>query len=112
MTKLENCCGEGCVICPFSYPLDVGANCSASCPTKDHRSWGECVRSKGLRVLWAGSATELGMDATYQKKNERELELYRQTRKQGIQPDNTSTAAIQRALDASDKAGAPYVSRV
>jgi hypothetical protein len=87
------------------------SNCSSSCPTQDHESWGACVRSKGLRVGWAASATEIGMDATYQKRNERELELYRQTRAQGIQPDNTSTPAIQRAIDASDKAGVAYVSR-
>jgi hypothetical protein len=67
------------------------------------------VKSKGLRVGWA--ATARGLDKSADNANERELELYRQTRKQGIQPDNTSTPAIQRAIDASDKAGVAYVSR-
>jgi hypothetical protein len=70
------------------------------------------MRAKNTKVLWAASATEVGMDASFQKRNERELELYRQTRKQGIQPDNTSTPAIQRALDESDRTGVPYVSKI
>jgi hypothetical protein len=110
----EPCCGLGCVACPDSYPVDavVGGSCSSSCPTKDHESWGACVRAKGLRVGWAASATDAGMDASFQKRNDRELDLYARTRAQGIQPDNTSTPAIRRAIEASDKAGAAYVSRV
>lgn len=32
----------------------VGENCSASCLTRDHGSWGECVRAKGLSAQWLG----------------------------------------------------------
>lgn len=42
------------------------------------------------------------------KKWEKELALYRSARKQGIQPDGTSTAKIQKALDISDKTGKAY----
>lgn len=70
------------------------------------------MRSKGLKVAWAASATDPGMDASFQKRNDRELDLYARTRAQGIQPDNTSTPAIHRAIDASDRAGTAYVSRV
>lgn len=39
------------------------------------------------------------------KKWNKELDLYRQARAQGIQPEGTSTAQIQKALDVSDKTG-------
>ena len=42
------------------------------------------------------------------KKWDRELDLYASARKQGIQPDGTSTAKIQKALDVSEKTGVAY----
>ena len=42
------------------------------------------------------------------KKWDKELDLYRSARAQGIQPDGTTTAKVQQALDASDKAGTAY----
>lgn len=32
------------------------SNCTSGCPTKDHATWGECVRAKGLRVAYCNSA--------------------------------------------------------
>lgn len=40
-----------------------------------------------------------------QKKWDKELDLYRDARKQGIQPEGTTTAKIRKALDVSDKTG-------
>jgi hypothetical protein len=42
------------------------------------------------------------------KKWNSELSLYREARKQGIQPDGTSTAQIRKAMDVSDKTGHAY----
>lgn len=42
------------------------------------------------------------------KKWDRELDLYASARKQGIQPDGTSTAKIRQAMDVSDKTGYAY----
>lgn len=42
------------------------------------------------------------------KRWDKELDLYRSARKQGIQPDGTSTAKIQKALDISEKTGVAY----
>jgi hypothetical protein len=39
------------------------------------------------------------------KKWDNELSLYREARKQGIQPEGTSTAQIRKAMDVSDKTG-------
>lgn len=42
------------------------------------------------------------------KKWDKELALYREARKQGIQPDSTKTKDIRRAIDISSKTGAAY----
>jgi hypothetical protein len=42
------------------------------------------------------------------KKWNNELGLYREARKQGIQPEGTSTAQIRKAMDVSDKTGHAY----
>jgi hypothetical protein len=42
------------------------------------------------------------------KKWDKELDLYASARKQGIQPDGTSTAKVQQALDISEKTGVAY----
>jgi hypothetical protein len=42
------------------------------------------------------------------KKWDNEMNLYAKARAQGIQPDGTSTAKVQAALDASDKVGVAY----
>jgi hypothetical protein len=42
------------------------------------------------------------------KKWDSELDLYRKARAQGIQPEGTSTAQIQKAMDVSDKTGHAY----
>jgi hypothetical protein len=39
------------------------------------------------------------------KKWDNELNLYREARAQGIQPEGTSTAKIRKAMDVSDKTG-------
>lgn len=79
--------------------------CRTGCPTQDHASWGACARAAHLRVAYCGVG---GGDATEQKKWDRELDLYRAARAQGVQPDGTKTTQIVRALKASDAAGAAY----
>lgn len=79
--------------------------CRTGCPTQDHANWGECARAANMRVAYCGIG---GGDATAQKAWDSELSLYRQARKQGIQPDGTKTNQIMRALKASDAAGAAY----
>ncbi len=82
-----------------------GQNCSAGCRTLDHRTWGECIREKNALIAESGVG---GGDCSAQKKWDRELEAYRDARRQGIQPEGTSMAHIHQALDASDRAGAAY----
>lgn len=82
------------------------SNCSSSCATQDHATFGECVRAKSLRVAYCQSAD--GKDYTKQKRWDRELNAYEDARAEGIQPSGTSMAKIQQAKDASDRMGAAF----
>lgn len=75
--------------------------CSSSCRTQDHESWGECVRSKGLQI---------GDVANHDnhRKVEKELQTYRDARRQGVQPEGTRTSQIRVAMDVSEKTGVAY----
>jgi hypothetical protein len=80
--------------------------CRSGCLTKDHATYGECLKAANLRVGWAKSAS--GLDLTKEKKWDQELALYRSARSQGIQPDSTKTSDIRRAIDISEKTGTAY----
>lgn len=80
--------------------------CSSGCPTQDHRSYGECMRSKRQMVGFARSA--YGADKTRDKLHERELTLYRELRAQGIQPDGTGMAKLKFAERMSAETGMAY----
>ena len=75
--------------------------CSSSCPTQDHASYGECMRSKNLMVADVGY-THLN------KKASKELDSYAKARKEGIQPKSTRSKDIERAVRISDKTGTAY----
>lgn len=80
--------------------------CRSGCKTQNHATWGDCLRDAGVRTYLASPSK--GLDGTRQKKWDHELEQYRQARKQGIQPDSTNLPDIERAVRASDAAGAAY----
>jgi hypothetical protein len=82
-----------------------GKNCTTGCKTKDHLTWGECMRAKNAAIAYCGIA---GGDATAQKRWDNELSAYRDARKEGIQPTGTTMPKIEAALRASDKVGAAY----
>ena len=61
------------------------SNCSTGCPTPGaHATWGECMRAKNTRVGWAASAS--GLDASKEKRFQRNLQNYRDARAQGARP--------------------------
>lgn len=80
--------------------------CSTGCATQDHKSYGECMRSKRQMVGFARSA--YGADKTKDKLHERELTLYRELRSQGIQPDGTGMAKLKFAERMSAENGMAY----
>lgn len=82
--------------------------CRSGCPTKDHDSWGECLRASNIQMNPGDASGALVSNGWTNKKWDKELSLYESARKQGIQPDGTTTAKIQKALDISDKTGVAY----
>jgi hypothetical protein len=84
----------------------MGENCTSSCTTKDHASWGDCVKAKGLRIAYANSAG--GSDLSEQKRFDKNLDAYRAARAQGIQPAGTDRASVDRAVALSDVSGTAF----
>lgn len=86
--------------------MSTSSSCTTGCPTQDHASWGDCVRSKGLRLAYCQSAA--GHDKTRQNKWDNELNEYRSAVAQGIEPESTATRDIRNAVAWSDKTGVAY----
>lgn len=74
------------------------SKCRTGCPTQDHGSWGECLQASNLNF---GNPQV----ASVFKKNEAELNAYRDARKVGIQPASTKMKDIQKAVRLSDATG-------
>lgn len=70
--------------------------CRSGCSTKDHASYGECVRSSVHFSI---------VDATREKKWQKELDAYWAARRQGIQPAGTRLADTREAVDLSNDLG-------
>ena len=83
-------------------------SCRSGCRTKDHASWGDCLRASNLQLNAGDAAGAYVANGWTDKKWNAELDLYRSARAQGIQPDGTTTAKVRQALDVSDKTGVAY----
>ena len=83
-----------------------GLNCSRTCPTRDHATFGECMRAKNQMIGFARSA--YGADKSRDNLHERELSLYSELRSQGIQPDGTGMAKLKFAERMSSETGMAY----
>lgn len=81
----------------------AGENCSSTCPTRDHMSFGECMKAKGIRVAYCQSWK--GHDYTRQKNWDKNLEGYRAARAEGIEPRSTWPADVEKAVRVSDMTG-------
>lgn len=75
--------------------------CSSSCPTQDHTTYGECMRSKNIH------AADVAYAAANQK-HTKELTSYQAARKQGIQPRSTRARDIDAAVRISEQTGTAY----
>ena len=64
----------------------------------------DCFRCKirTLQLSPGDAAGHIIASGTTQKKWDKELDFYRQARKDGIQPEGTSTASIEKAYKASE----------
>ena len=80
--------------------------CTSGCKTRDHASYSECLKDKAPRVAYCNSAG--GMDFTAQRQWDRDLDAYKDARRQGIQPATTKRKDVDAAVHMSNKTGAPY----
>lgn len=86
----------------MSERFKKGKRCSSACLTKDHRTFGECMRSKSLQLKPNLS------DTSTTKAWDGELESYRNARRQGIQPAGTTQAKVDEAVQASETSGVAF----
>ena len=97
----------GCVLCdetqdkPFEYE-DIEIDHTAC----DDDCFG--CKAKGLQLATGDAAGNIIASGTTQKKWDKELQLYRDAKSQGVQPAGTSTKAIRSALEASEVLNKPY----
>jgi hypothetical protein len=97
----------GCVLCdeqqerPFEYEyIEIDhTQCDEDC-------FG--CKAKGLQLATGDAAGNIIASGTTQKKWDKELQLYRDAKAQGVQPAGTSTKAIRSALTASEVLNKPY----
>lgn len=76
--------------------------CSTGCPTPGrHRSFGECLRAKGLQI-----GDLKGHDVN--KRGETDLQAYANARRQGIQPSGIDRASVDRAVRISEADGTAF----
>ena len=76
-------------------------SCSSSCETKDHATFGECLRAKRIQVA----------DVEAHGRNvrmHRALDNYVAARRAGIQPDGIYQRQTDAALRESERTGKPY----
>lgn len=81
--------------------------CASSCRTQDHRTYGECVRSKGIATTGL-ETTSPSFATDRQKKWDRELNAYESAVKQGVQPEGTTMPKIEQAMRISEATGTAY----
>lgn len=77
-----------------SKHASAGANCSSSCLTKDHGSFGECLRFKNLKL-------SPRINDGYQARQgawDKELDNYDSAVRQGLSPAGTKQHHIDAAL--------------
>lgn len=77
--------------------------CSSTCRTKDHPTYGACLRAKNLRT----SALD-GDTSVAQKAADKSLDDYAKARSYGIQPASTRPNDIKAAVRISDHTGSAF----
>ena len=77
--------------------------CSSTCRTKDHPTYGACLRAKNLRT----SALD-GDTSVAQKAADKSLDDYAKARSYGIQPKSTRTQDVQAAVRISEHTGSAF----
>ena len=83
------------------------SNCTSTCKTKDHASYGECLRSNTPMFVGV-NPTKTGWDQDKVKKDEKEIQSYWDATRQGIEPRSTRKKDIDAAVKLSNEAGKAF----
>lgn len=78
----------------------AGEHCTSTCETRDHNSFGECVRAKNVRQMWLGGT---GPSMTDQRRFDRTNQDFRKAVADGLQPAGVSNGAIRAAYEAAER---------
>ena len=81
-------------------PMKRGERCATACLTKDHKSFGECIRAKGLHVSPAVNDAY----GRRQRSWDRELDGYESAVRQGLEPAGTKQHHVDAAFREADAA--------
>jgi hypothetical protein len=81
--------------------MALGDNCSTGCQTKNHETFGECIKAKTV-------SCHDGASRASAKNWDGELNAYRDARAQGIEPDGTTKEKVEYATILSNEQGAAY----
>jgi hypothetical protein len=69
-------------------------SCASSCITRDHKSYGECLRAKSLQV----SPSVNDAYGSKQKKWDKDLDHYESAVRQGLHPTGTQRHQVDAAI--------------
>jgi hypothetical protein len=102
----------GCTNCDATS-VEQWADFGVIKPNPDHKPEdADCLcfgcKAKGLQLATGDAAGNIIASGTTQKKWDKELQLYRDAKAQGVQPGGTSTKAIREAMTASEVLNKPY----
>lgn len=75
-----------------------GKNCSSTCATRDHKTYGECIRSKGIQL----SPHVNGEYGAKQKQWDKDLDHYESAVRQGLEPEGTTRDKVDAAIRSAD----------
>jgi hypothetical protein len=75
--------------------------CSSGCLSKNHESYGACLRAKHLQV----QDVETHKRATAQN---RVIDDYVAARRDGLQPEGVTAKAVKQAREFTDLTGTPF----
>ena len=84
------------------------SNCTSSCKTKDHASYGDCISENMPMIAPSTAPTRTGWDSSRIKKDNKELDSYYSAVRQGIEPRSTRQPDIDAAVKLSNEAGKAF----
>lgn len=76
-------------------------SCTSGCLTRNHRSWGDCVKSKNISINDPGGTGSA-------RKWDGDLQAYADAKAQGIQPSGIDRPSIDRAVRISESDGTAF----